>query len=83
MSARIARNNGNEPVGPDWNGNPIPPGAMAVVDDQAGDIRAAYEAGTLELDPTVGRHYEAPPTERAVRPTERHVGKASGPKPRQ
>lgn len=81
MTARIARNNGNEPFVSDWNGAPIEPGHCAVVDDQAEAVRLAVEAGTLELDPTLGRHYEAPKgPERDARPTERDTGKPAGPR---
>lgn len=81
MTARIARNNGNATEGPDWNGNLIPPGRIAVVDDESAAIRQAVEGGALELDPTLGRHYEAPEgPARDVRPTERDAGKAVGPR---
>lgn len=83
MAARIARNNGNEAFLVDWNGQAIPPGRLAVVDDASDFVRAAVEGGTLELDPTLGRHYEAPKgPERDVRPTERDAGKAIGPRGR-
>lgn len=70
MTARIARNNGNATEGPDYNGDPIPPGAIRVVDDEAAPIIEAVASGTLELDPTLGRHYTAGPTERRIRPTD-------------
>lgn len=71
MAARIARHNGAAVILGllDWNGQPIAPGAIVVVDDQNEAVLAAVAAGDLELDPTLGRHYTAPPTERRVRPT--------------
>lgn len=60
MAERMARNNGNEPVGPDWNGNMIPPGGIAIVDDASEHITDAEAAGVLEFDPTMGRHYTPP-----------------------
>lgn len=69
MTARMARNNSDVPIGPDWNGNPIPPGGIAIIDDEDATLADDVAAGALELDPTVGRHYTAGPTERKVRPT--------------
>ena len=69
MSERIARNNGAVSAGAKWNGGPLAPGEIAVVDDADVLNVEAVEVGILELDPTVGRHYTAGPTERKVRPT--------------
>lgn len=61
MSARMARNNSDVPIGPDWNGNPIPPGGIAIIDDDNADLLVEVAAGALELDPTVGRHTKPTP----------------------
>jgi hypothetical protein len=89
MAPRMARNNGDGTlltpdldVVLDWNGYSIPPGAIRVVDDENALVLATVTAGTLEFDPTIGRHYLAPPTEREIRPTEGAPPDA-GPRPRQ
>lgn len=69
MSARMARNNAAVSAGARWNGGLLAPGEIAVIDDEDVLNAEAVEVGILELDPTLGRHYTAGPTERKVRPT--------------
>lgn len=68
MGERMARNNGNADAGPDWNGDVIPPAGIAIVDDANIAIIAQVDAGTLELDPTLGRHYTPSSDTRPVNP---------------
>lgn len=55
---RAARNNTDAVLADviDENDQPVQPGAIVLVDADTQAVRDAVEAGTLELDPTLGRH---------------------------